>query len=86
MWLHNRLWPIEGARYQSENHETCLDGTQTAELKQINKWEKDDNAKAIYWLSGPTGSGKSTIAQTFAGYLLWCTYFTQVEHRIHDLL
>jgi NACHT domain len=68
IWLRNKLRPVEGARYQSENHETCLDGTRTAELERINKWEKDDNAKVVYWLSGPAGSGKSTIAQTFAGH------------------
>jgi NACHT domain len=37
-------------------------------LERINKWEKDNNAKVVYWLSGPAGSGKSTIAQTFAGH------------------
>jgi NACHT domain len=56
----------KGAGYSSENHSTCLDGTRTAELERINKWADDEDARIVYWLSGPAGSGKSTITQTFA--------------------
>jgi NACHT domain len=37
-------------------------------LEQIYKWEKDEKARAIYWLRGPPGSGKSTIAVALAGH------------------
>jgi NACHT domain len=66
--LLNKLRRAEGAGYQAENHETCLDGTRTAELERINKWEQDEKARVVYWLGGPAGSGKSTIAKTFAGH------------------
>jgi NACHT domain len=66
--LLNKLQYVKGAGYQSENHEVCLDGTRTAELERINKWEEDYEARVVYWLSGPPGSGKSTIAKTFAGH------------------
>jgi NACHT domain len=66
LWLRNKLRPAEGAGYQAEHHKMCLDGTRTAELKRINKWEEDKESKVVYWLSGPAGSGKLTIAQTFA--------------------
>jgi NACHT domain len=36
-------------------------------LKLIEKWEVDYKTKLIYWLTGVAGSGKTTIAQTFAG-------------------
>jgi WD40 repeat protein len=35
-------------------------------LKRIEEWEADYMATAVYWLNGISGSGKSTIAQTFA--------------------
>jgi NACHT domain len=68
LWLRNKLRPARGARYQAEHHETCLDGTRTAELERIKSWEEDEKSRVVYWLSGPAGSGKSTIAQTFAKY------------------
>jgi NACHT domain len=44
----------------------CLDGTRIAELELIEKWAADSTTKLFYYLSGIAGSGKSTIAQTFA--------------------
>jgi NACHT domain len=35
-------------------------------LRCIEEWEVDYTNKRVYWLSGVAGSGKSTIAQTFA--------------------
>jgi NACHT domain len=65
--LHlNRLPRAKDAGYRSGNHATCLDGTRRAELQRIEEWETDYEAKLVQWLTGVTGSGKSTIAQTFA--------------------
>jgi NACHT domain len=62
----NMLPHAEGAGYRAGNHEICLDGTRIAELELIKKWEADSTTKLFYYLSGIAGSGKSTIAQTFA--------------------
>jgi NACHT domain len=64
----NQLPRAKGAGYQSQDgiHRTCLHGTRTVELKRIEEWEMDYSTAAVYWLSGISGSGKSTIAQTFA--------------------
>ena len=35
-------------------------------LQEIKTWERDWADELVYWLKGPAGSGKSTIAQTFA--------------------
>jgi hypothetical protein len=35
-------------------------------LQSIEDWEADSTTTRVYWLSGVAGSGKSTIAQTFA--------------------
>jgi hypothetical protein len=35
-------------------------------LRRIEEWEGDDTDKRVYWLNGHAGSGKSTIARTFA--------------------
>jgi NACHT domain len=68
--LLNQLPRAKGAGYESQMgiHTTCLNGTRTAELQRIEEWEVDYSAtaKVVYWLSGNSGSGKSTIAQTFS--------------------
>jgi WD40 repeat protein len=62
----NRLPHAKDAGYRAGNHETCLEGTRKAELELIEKWEADHTTMLFYYLSGIAGSGKSTIAQTFA--------------------
>jgi len=64
--LLDELPHVKDAGYQSGNHDTCLSGTRMEELRRIEDWEVDDKNKRVYWLNGGAGTGKSTIAQTFA--------------------
>ncbi|KAF9644549.1 hypothetical protein BDM02DRAFT_3121687 [Thelephora ganbajun] len=50
----------------AQGAETCLRGTRTAILDEIELWTRDFDKPAIYWLNGLAGTGKSTIAQTIA--------------------
>jgi len=59
-----------GAAYNSQERSPaprCLLGTQEEALKEIDAFIKaGPEGKRVCWLNGPTGSGKSTIAQTVA--------------------
>ena len=54
------------ARYCSGNRQGCLRGTRGDVLLQLEHWLKDEQDHHIFWLNGLAGTGKSTIAQTFA--------------------
>jgi len=43
-----------------------MKGTRREILFQLEKWSKDNQDKQVFWLNGLAGTGKSTIAQTFA--------------------
>ena len=43
-----------------------MKGTRRDVLSQLECWSKDQKDKHVFWLSGLAGTGKSTIAQTFA--------------------
>ena len=43
-----------------------MKGTRREVLVQIEGWLKDKEDKRVFWLNGLAGTGKSTIAQTFA--------------------
>jgi hypothetical protein len=62
--------PHVPARYkdQRENKQlsTCLPNTRVELLHMINDWAYDREKRPIFWLSGMAGTGKSTIAKTFA--------------------
>ncbi|KAL6406364.1 vegetative incompatibility protein HET-E-1 [Ilyonectria robusta] len=65
----DRLPVAEGASYDSraeEHSPTCLQNTRVDLLRQIQEWANDPNAKAIFWLNGMAGTGKSTISRTVA--------------------
>ena len=55
-----------GAGYLSGNRQGCLRGTRKDVLWQIDHWLSDKQDQRIFWLNGLAGTGKSTIAQTFA--------------------
>jgi len=55
-----------GADFRHGDRQGCLKGTRKAVLDGMESWSKDPNASPIYWLNGLAGTGKSTIAQTFA--------------------
>jgi hypothetical protein len=52
------------AGYQCGDRRGCLQGTRETVLKEIESWAEDFTRLPIFWLNGPTGAGKSAIAQT----------------------
>jgi hypothetical protein len=54
------------AGYRSGNREGCLRGTRRDVLLQLENWLEDEQGQHVFWLNGLAGTGKSTIAQTFA--------------------
>ncbi|KNB15809.1 hypothetical protein FOXG_21494 [Fusarium oxysporum f. sp. lycopersici 4287] len=65
----NQLPIAEGASFDSraeEHNPTCLPDTRVELLNKISCWIDDADAKAIFWLSGMAGTGKSTISRTVA--------------------
>ncbi|KAI1176475.1 vegetative incompatibility protein HET-E-1 [Nemania sp. FL0916] len=64
-----RLPVASGASFDSraeEHNPVCLENTRTDLLREITEWAEDHNAKAVYWLNGMAGTGKSTISRTLA--------------------
>jgi len=55
-----------GAEYCYGNRQGCLRGTRKDVFSQIDHWLADKKDRRVFWLNGPAGTGKSTIAQTFA--------------------
>ena len=58
---------MHSAGYQAGHHDTCLRGTREFVLDGIMRWVEDPQDRQVFWLNGLAGTGKSTIAQTFAG-------------------
>jgi len=56
----------DGAGYRSGNRQGCLKGTRGDVFLQLERWLKDERDQRIFWLNGLAGTGKSSIAQTFA--------------------
>ena len=54
------------AGYRSRNRQGCLRGTRVDVLLQLEHWLKDEQDHRVLWLNGLAGTGKSTIAQSFA--------------------
>ena len=57
---------MRNAGYQAGHHDTCLRGTRESVLDETIEWAKDPQDRHVFWLNGLAGTGKSTIAQTFA--------------------
>ena len=57
---------VDEAGYRSGNRQGCLKGTRVDVLLQLEHWLKDEQDHRVFWLNGLAGTGKSTIAQTFA--------------------
>ena len=57
---------IDEAGYRSGNRQGCLRGTRVDVLLQLEYWVKDKQDHRVFWLNGLAGTGKSTIAQSFA--------------------
>ena len=54
------------ASYLCGNRQKCLRGTRKGVLREIESWLTSEQGQQIFWLNGLVGTGKSTIAQTFA--------------------
>ena len=60
------MYHTASAGYLCGNRQRCLKGTRRDVLLQIEEWLMDNGDQRIFWLNGSAGTGKSTIAQTFA--------------------
>jgi hypothetical protein len=64
--LLDRMHQAEDAGYQCGDREGCLKGTRKDILQDIERWSMNKQGQCVFWLNGLAGTGKSTIAQTFA--------------------
>ena len=64
--LLNSMHHTSDAGHCSGNRQGCLRGTRKGVLWEIERWLTDERGQRIFWLNGLAGTGKSTIAQTFA--------------------
>jgi len=55
-----------GAGHNSRDRQGCLWGTRRDILSRLEDWLEDEQGQRVFWLNGLAGTGKSTIAQTFA--------------------
>ncbi|KAG8709661.1 hypothetical protein FRC11_005339 [Ceratobasidium sp. 423] len=68
------LEPKKQAAYDSTlstsvNRRTCTDGTRKEVLSELIDWQRNSKAPTVYWMNGMAGTGKTTIACTFAEWL-----------------
>jgi len=54
------------AGYDSGNKQGCLGGTRVDLVQQLEDWLENEQGQRVFWLNGLAGTGKSTIAHTFA--------------------
>src|SRR5579872_5548241 len=64
--LLNTMHHTINAGHKSGNRQGCLKGTRVDILQQLEEWLDDEQSQRVFWLNGLAGTGKSTIAQTFA--------------------
>jgi len=58
---------VKVARYNSadvQDNPKCQKGTRIGVLSRITAWATDPTSEPLFWLFGPAGTGKSTIART----------------------
>ncbi|KAL6790047.1 WD40-repeat-containing domain protein [Trichoderma sp. SZMC 28012] len=63
---------VSQARYDSadvQDSPKCESGTRVHIQETVIQWANKDSAEPLFWLSGPAGTGKSTIARTIADVL-----------------
>ena len=57
---------VTDAGHLCGDRQGCMKGTRRDVLFQLGGWLDDEQDKRVIWLNGLAGTGKSTIAQTFA--------------------
>ena len=62
----DRMRHVADAGYLCGDRQGCMKGTRREVLFQLEQWSRDERDKRVFWLNGLAGTGKSTIAQTFA--------------------
>jgi len=62
----NGIRRATAASYLAGNRQGCLKGTRKDVLREIESWSMGESSQRVFWLNGLAGTGKSTIAQTFA--------------------
>nr|POF26241.1 hypothetical protein CFP56_22389 [Quercus suber] len=68
----SKLATVERATYNSSAEAKlshCLEGTRSQVMNGITQWAGRADSKLMFWLCGKAGTGKSTIARTFAAKL-----------------
>ena len=62
------IYNLDFSEKMNLTREQCTPNTRVAILEKIRNWAKDCsiNSPPVYWLNGPAGTGKSTIAYTIA--------------------
>jgi hypothetical protein len=60
------MYHVSDAGYLCGKRQGCMKGTRRDVLLQLEDWLNDEQEKHVFWLNGLAGTGKSTIAQTFA--------------------
>jgi len=60
------MYHTADAGYYCGNRQGCLRGTRKEVLWEIEQWLTGQSGQHVFWLNGLAGTGKSTIAQTFA--------------------
>ena len=64
--LLDRMHHTPKAGHHSGKRQGCLGGTRIEILQQLEEWLENKQGQRVFWLNGLAGTGKSTIAQTFA--------------------
>ena len=64
--LLDRMRRSTDASYLCGSRQGCLKGTRKEVLWEIECWLNGKQNQRVFWLNGLAGTGKSTIAQTFA--------------------
>jgi len=64
--LLDRMYHTPDAGYRCGDRQGCLRGTRKDDLWEIEHWLNAQRGQRVFWLNGLAGTGKSTIAQTFA--------------------
>jgi hypothetical protein len=64
--LSDHKYHLEGEKKEVLRRAVCTPGTRERLLNGIVTWAKGSSSETIYWLFGPAGSGKTTIAYTIA--------------------
>ena len=64
--LLDRMRHVNDAGHLCGDRQGCMKGTRRDVISQLENWLNDEQDKRVFWLNGLAGTGKSSIAQTFA--------------------